>query len=87
MKVTRKNLIEKSLLKEKLLNLLEFWDGVWFFTRINWQRIQVMDYEFLWKDLFKAYEDYLNDTNCISTIDLQKIFKFEEVYLLKKNIF
>lgn len=81
MKATRKNLVENWVIKQKLLNLLEFWDEIWYFTKIWSQRVQNMQHEFNREEFLKAYDDYIHDSWALKMWDYKEIQ--EDILLLK----
>lgn len=82
MKAIRKNLIEKWIIKSELKDLMEFWDEIWYFKRIEWQRVQNMWHELSNDEFMNAYNEYLNDDKLIITDNYKEIIDW--YYLLRR---
>ena len=89
MKATRKNLDKYWILKTKILSLMEYWLEAWFFYKQWEQTMQNISCELSAEDFIKSYNDYINDTDCISTryflLLLKKADIWEDIYLLEKT--
>ena len=87
-KATYQYLHEIGYLENKPKDLMEFGEEVWYFERINNQRIQNMKCELSKADLLEAYNDYIenppvNLSDCKLVMHIDRYWDDEDIVFLK----